>query len=327
MSDKKTKTTKSVKAEEPVTTVNKVETASKKDKKVVEKPVEKPVEKSVEKPVDKKADKKVAKKDDKKKAVKKDKKPVDKKDKKDKKKKEAKKAKKDQAKKDKKALPDGEKRKRYFKVIYTDPEGKVVMGRRVCGAKPKQAACKALTGIYKIFKGKKDITREEIKFGVCETTRGSNHKRYWYSGHKKQLDKPIVLYQMPSDDPKKKKYCSAEKIISDFGGFKKVFGMEQKDVPPGITYGFTNRVNKVPKEDCAHLMNVQKVTEEPEVVEEKKPKKTTKKPTTETTSDEPKEVTKDKKSKKVVKSDEEPKEAVKETTKGKKTKETVAKKK
>jgi hypothetical protein len=182
------------------------------------------------------------------------------------------------------------KKNRSFKVIYADPNGDVIMEGRYCGTKPKQAACKALTGIYKIFKEEGQDLMNDIRFGVYETTRGSKNKRYWYTGKKEELEQPIQLYLLPNtnevltllnkwksekeqkltseekeklENKKKqkksdKKYCSTE-TIKEMGGFKKVFGKEQKDVKPSIIYNFTNEITKVSKDECVHLMNVQNV--------------------------------------------------------------------
>lgn len=184
---------------------------------------------------------------------------------------------------------------RSFKVIYTDPTGDVVMEGRYCGAKPKQAACKALTGIYKIFKEEgQNLKNDEVKFGVYETTRGSKNKKYWYTGKKEELETPIKLFQIPNteegmkllkkweterekkmsaeekeklENKKKnkkeggKRYCSAE-TIEEIGGFKKIFGKE--DVKPAIVYNFTNDINKASKEECTHLLDVKKVIDDDE---------------------------------------------------------------
>jgi hypothetical protein len=155
----------------------------------------------------------------------------------------------------------GKKRDRSFKVIYVDPQGEVVMEGRYCGAKPKQAACKALTGIYKIFKEENKSVDSQIEFGVYETTRGSKNKKYWYSGKKTELEQPIKLYQIPSPDGKKK-YCSAEKV-EKLGGFKEVFGKSESHVNPAIVYNFTNEVKKLSDEkQYEHLQNVQKVKDD-----------------------------------------------------------------
>ena len=60
--------------------------------------------------------------------------------------------------------------------------------------KPKQAACKALTGIYKHFKQNNTKAPNEIYFGVIEITRDSRHKTYWYCGQKVKLKEPVVLH-------------------------------------------------------------------------------------------------------------------------------------
>ncbi len=229
--------------------------------------------------------------------------------------KDAKKAKKSVGKKaGKKVMPGEEKpassKNRSFKVIYVDPNGEVVVEGRYCGAKPKQAACKALTGIYKIFKDEEKELKDEVKFGVCETTRGSRNKKYWYSGKKEGLETSIQLYLLPNsdttaslikkweikkeakraDDEKKKvesmtaeqkqkynekkalkedkdekkekksdkRYFSAEKI-EEIGGFKKLFGKEQKDVKPAITYNYANNVSKASSSDCQHLNVAHKI--------------------------------------------------------------------
>lgn len=170
----------------------------------------------------------------------------------------------------------GERGDRSFKVIYTAPDGKVVMDGRYCGAKPKQAACKALTGIYKTYKEANTTVTEPIQFGVHETTRGSKNKRYWYSGGKTGLKNAINLYKLPSAPGDKKQYCSADKIERNHGGFLTLYGKPQyeKDIPddkdarvelektyvlPSITYKFANNVKKIKPELCTHLHNVQRI--------------------------------------------------------------------
>ncbi|ATZ80409.1 diacylglyceryl transferase domain-containing protein [Bodo saltans virus] len=160
---------------------------------------------------------------------------------------------------------------RSFKVIFANPDGKVVMEGRFCGVKPKQAACKALTGIYKTFKnaGKDSDVKNEVKFGVYETTRNSKNKKYWYSGKKQELETPICLYQIPTtvkdeDGKEKKKYCSAAQIEQQ-GGFEKLFGSKQSNIKPAIEYNFTNVVSKVKDADeCKHLFTVDIEIPDPE---------------------------------------------------------------
>jgi hypothetical protein len=114
------------------------------------------------------------------------------------------------------------KKSRSFKAIYVDPEGELVYCGRYCGVKPKQAACKALTGIFKTYKqANKKVS--EVKFGVVETTRNSKHKKYWYSGLRKKLEEPV------------------EVTINKNG---------KEDV---VTYKFENKVKKITEDECPNL--------------------------------------------------------------------------
>ena len=78
---------------------------------------------------------------------------------------------------------------RSFKAIYCDENTKKdIECGRYCGAKPKQAACKALSKILK------DVNKgSEVKFKLAETTEGSRKKIYHYSGERHELDSPITL--------------------------------------------------------------------------------------------------------------------------------------
>jgi hypothetical protein len=121
-----------------------------------------------------------------------------------------------------------EKKPRSFKAIYVNPAGTVVMQGRYCGAKPKQAACKALSGIYKSFKQKDEEVEGAIQFGVKECTRGSKGKFYWYSGERVTLDEPITL--------------EIKKNTEGKGGKE-------------ITYYFNNVVKKEQEDNCKHLLD------------------------------------------------------------------------
>jgi len=144
------------------------------------------------------------------------------------------------------------------------------MQRRYCGAKPKQAACKALTAIVKLYKKKAEENEEdevalgEINFGVYETTRGSKNKTYYYSGEKILLDEPITLE------------------IAD--------GKE-------ITYRFSSVVKKASPDDCQHLIDYQCVADDDSEDEEESQKggskKSSKKDTKKTTKKETKKSTKE----------------------------------
>ena len=155
-----------------------------------------------------------------------------------------------QTKAPKKTQKGGEKEKkpkRSFKALYVNPDGEVVIEGRYCGAKPKQAGCKALTGIYKLFAKAKKQLKGEIYFGVRETTRGSRNKTYYYCGERVVLDKPIKL---------------------------QIGGGDKESESKTITYKYNSNVKKAQESDCEHLANPKEI-EADEVVEE--PKKASKK--------------------------------------------------
>lgn len=122
---------------------------------------------------------------------------------------------------------------RSFKAIYSSPTGEVVKEGRYCGSKPKQAACKALTGIYKKFKDAKKEAGENVVFGVYETTRGSKNKNYWYTGERKKLDTTVKVE------------------------------IKKDGVNRTLSYNFNNVVKKL-KEEPTHLMNAREIEDEPE---------------------------------------------------------------
>lgn len=142
---------------------------------------------------------------------------------------------------------ESEKKSRSFKALFVDPTGSVIMEGRYCGAKPKQAACKALSGIYKTFKEGKGKVTGEIKFGVKECTRGSKCKFYWYSGERKTLDEPITLKINKGSDGKGKE----------------------------ITYYYNNVVKKESEDNCKHLLNYNEKTDEPKTGGKQKSKSKT----------------------------------------------------
>lgn len=148
---------------------------------------------------------------------------------------------------------------RSFKSIYVNAEGTVVHEGRYCGIKPKQAACKALTGIYKSFKTSGKKTSTDIKFGVVETTRGSRHKKYWYNGSRQKLASPVTVV------------------------------IKKDDKVSNIVYNFNNVIKKIGESECMNLVEcvvpeqvdeaAEAVAVVPEVVAEVAPvaKKSTKK--------------------------------------------------
>jgi hypothetical protein len=127
---------------------------------------------------------------------------------------------------------------RYFKCIYVNTDGEIVTTGRYSGKKPKQAACKALTGIVKNC----ELEGEQpVKFLMAECTRGSKKKRYSYSGHQQELETPV------------------EVVIKREGGG------EQK-----IVYNKHNVVKKIDKQECAELLNIEVNDDEDDVVPVKK---------------------------------------------------------
>lgn len=89
-----------------------------------------------------------------------------------------------------------ERKVRSFKIIYVNANGEEqqMNNGRYCGSKPKQAACKALTGIFKDLKNSgKNIGDVGIKFCIKETTRGSNNKKFWYNGRREELENPVEI--------------------------------------------------------------------------------------------------------------------------------------
>jgi hypothetical protein len=78
--------------------------------------------------------------------------------------------------------------KRYFKCIMINADGKAVCSGRYSGKKPKQAASKACTRLYK--EAGKNFPKN-IVFGMHECTRTSKKKKkYFYLGSRVKLSKP-----------------------------------------------------------------------------------------------------------------------------------------
>jgi hypothetical protein len=79
---------------------------------------------------------------------------------------------------------------RFFRCVYKTSSGEIVHAGRYSGKKPKQAACKALTGIVK----NNDLqTGEKVTFLIQECTRGSKKKKYSYQGQQVNLEEPVRI--------------------------------------------------------------------------------------------------------------------------------------
>jgi hypothetical protein len=113
---------------------------------------------------------------------------------------------------------------RYFRCVYKSTDGQIVHAGRYSGKKPKQAACKALTGIVK---NNSLETGEQVTFLIQECTRGSKKKKYSYVGSQVDLAEPVRI-----------------KITKKDGSSSE------------IEYTKNNEVKKISLSECGDLMNV-----------------------------------------------------------------------
>ena len=79
---------------------------------------------------------------------------------------------------------------RFFRCVYKTSNGEIIHAGRYSGKKPKQAACKALTGIVK---NNELATGEKVTFLIQECTRGSKKKKYSYQGCQVDLEVPVRI--------------------------------------------------------------------------------------------------------------------------------------
>ena len=100
---------------------------------------------------------------------------------------------------------------RYFKAIV---EGGEAHGR-FSGAKPKQAANKALTSILKSKEQKGGSANGEIKFTIVECTRGSKHKEYHYVGKREKLSTPMKVKIGSGPNAKEIVYKFNNRVMKD----------------------------------------------------------------------------------------------------------------
>jgi hypothetical protein len=135
---------------------------------------------------------------------------------------------------------------RFFRCVYKTTAGQIVYIGRYSGRKPKQAACKALTGIVKSNDLK---VGEKVTFLIQECTRGSKKKKYSYVGSQVDLDTPVKITITKKDNS-----------------------------TDTITYTKNNVVKKISLSECGDLLNVD-LAEDAEVEDvklqrvEKKPAK------------------------------------------------------
>ena len=98
-----------------------------------------------------------------------------------------------------------DKKMRYFKCIWINTENnELEFGGRYSGRKPKQAASKACTRLYKNYEA--DERPEKIIFGMHECTRScKNKKKFFYVGSKELLKVPesVPIFEKVFDKNKK----------------------------------------------------------------------------------------------------------------------------
>jgi hypothetical protein len=150
----------------------------------------------------------------------------------------AKKAGKKAAKKEAKEEQEGQRvvGHRFFRCVYKTTDDQIVHVGRYSGNKPKQAACKALTGIVK---NNGLETGEKVTFLIQECTRGSKKKKYSYVGCQVDLPEPVRITITKKDGSSSQ-----------------------------IEYTKNNDVKKISLSECGDLLNVD--LEEDNEVEEAK---------------------------------------------------------
>ncbi|ARF09472.1 hypothetical protein Indivirus_1_95 [Indivirus ILV1] len=101
---------------------------------------------------------------------------------------------------------------RFFKVIIDNAE---VPHGRFSGSKPKQAANKALTSIFKSKEQSGGSVTGKVKFSIVECTRGSKHKKYHYVGERVKLKEPMKVTIGKGDNAKVIEYKFNNKVMKD----------------------------------------------------------------------------------------------------------------
>ena len=108
--------------------------------------------------------------------------------------------------------PEGNGKTRFFKVLIGDEE---TPHGRFSGTKPKQAANKALTSIFKSKEQSGGTVTGKVKFSIVECTRGSKHKKYHYVGERVQLKEPMKVTIGKGDNQKTIEYKFNNKVMKD----------------------------------------------------------------------------------------------------------------
>ena len=101
---------------------------------------------------------------------------------------------------------------RFFKVVIGDVEAP---HGRFSGSKPKQAANKALTSIFKSKEQSGGSLTGKVKFSIVECTRGSKHKKYHYVGERVKLKEPMKVTIGKGDTAKVIEYKFNNRVMKD----------------------------------------------------------------------------------------------------------------
>jgi hypothetical protein len=105
-----------------------------------------------------------------------------------------------------------ENHKRHFN--YVSPSGEI--SGRYSGRKPKQAANKVYSALWRERKANGKAVTGKIKFAIRECTRGSKHKTYYYVGVREKLDTPTkVPIQSGGGETKIVKYFYSNNVMKD----------------------------------------------------------------------------------------------------------------
>jgi len=101
---------------------------------------------------------------------------------------------------------------RFFKVVVGDTE---LPHGRFSGSKPKQAANKALTSIFKSKEQSGGGVTGKVKFSIVECTRNSKHKKYHYVGERVKLKEPMKVTIGKGPDAKVIEYKFNNRVMKD----------------------------------------------------------------------------------------------------------------
>jgi len=113
---------------------------------------------------------------------------------------------------------EGSSGKRHFQYINEKGEA----SGRYSGIKPKQAANKVFSALWRVAKNKGNKKSGEIRFAIRECTRGSKRKTYYYKGVRQKLDEPTkVPIQAAGGEKKMVVYNYSNKVMKDTEATKK----------------------------------------------------------------------------------------------------------